>query len=149
MVNSPCFESKLPAFRKIPMLFSCYLVGIYKTKAVRFLSKQDQHHPQFHSKARQLSTQLQNDLLTYSGDKKTLFCIQNSSPHPLYLVFDISGSVGIFQSIQSFHEISIRGWHTCNHQGSAKEKIRKHKNIDWLFQKLLLQFSQWPTFLQV
>ena len=49
-------------FLILMMLFSCQLVGIYIGKAVRFQSKQGQVQPRFHSKARQLSTQLLNGL---------------------------------------------------------------------------------------
>ena len=48
----------LPAFLMSMMLFSSSLVGIYITKVVRFLSKQNQLQPLFHSKARQLWTHL-------------------------------------------------------------------------------------------
>ena len=54
----PCFDRNLPAFLMLMMLFSCLLVGICIWKAVRFLTKQGQLQPHFHSKARQLSTQL-------------------------------------------------------------------------------------------
>ena len=40
-----------PAFLMLMMLFSCQLVEIYVRKAARFLSKQGQHQPHFHSKA--------------------------------------------------------------------------------------------------
>ena len=60
-----CFDVNLFAFLMLMTLFSCWLVGIYPRKVVRFLSKQGQHHPQFHSNARQLSTKLQNGSFEY------------------------------------------------------------------------------------
>ena len=48
----------LLGFLMLMMLFSSKLIGIYLSKAVRSPSKRGQHQPHFHSKARQLSTQL-------------------------------------------------------------------------------------------
>ena len=50
---------KPPSFLMLVMLFSCLLIWIiYIWKAVRYLSKQGQPQPHFHSKARQLSPEL-------------------------------------------------------------------------------------------
>ena len=53
------------------------IVGIYIRKRVRFLSKQGQHQPHFYSKARQLTTQLQNGIFEYSNGLNTCqtFCL--------------------------------------------------------------------------
>ena len=58
----PCFDRNLPSFLMLIMLFSCYLVAIHIRNAMRLLLKQGHPQSHFHSKARQLSTQLQKGL---------------------------------------------------------------------------------------
>ena len=55
-VNSPNLPSFLISYANDDVVM--LLVGIHVRKVVRFLSKQGQAQPHFHSKARQLSTKL-------------------------------------------------------------------------------------------
>ena len=54
----PCFVRVLPSLPMLMMLFSCLLVAICIRKPVRLLSKQGKIQHPFHSKVRQLGTQL-------------------------------------------------------------------------------------------
>ena len=57
------------------------------------------------------------------------------SKYNKYLIFDISSSVGILQSIQCFHEVSIRWTNTGNHN-CATEKGRKVSRVNVDSQKV-------------
>ena len=66
----PCFNRNFPGFLMLMMLFSCKLLGIYKRKKVRCLSKQGQHQPHFHSKGqanmyKTVKWSVSNDLISF------------------------------------------------------------------------------------